>query len=300
MAVPALEPRVVASSTPKPLTYSKRLQGVRATPELQSLVQRAVARVQQDQRQRDLSNDDTNENDSTTRQQFATTTTTLLEYNASSSTNTNAVIPIRVLRAAAAALQDDADWTAALTTSLAFTPPPPPPASHKAYQARLQRLRWQQEETKYGKLTRNVMDAKAFQQDDQVTTKSMTYAASIGLNMIVAPLSFGCFMYFFGGHWLSFLWNSSGATTTNDDTSNHHNNNNDIPRVIISVVSGVVMLFIEMILFVIRTHEMDQAVRSKQAKQKKSQKGGGAFGPYTANTVRHYTDKDKSSSKKAE
>ena len=60
----------------------------------------------------------------------------------------------------------------------------------------MDRLRMQYEETKYMKLTDNLQDHRC---DDDVTAKSMTFAASVGLNMIVAPLSFGCFMYFFAG-----------------------------------------------------------------------------------------------------
>lgn len=63
----------------------------------------------------------------------------------------------------------------------------------------------------------------------------MTYAASIGLNMIIAPLSFGCFMYFFAGGVMHLFWGS-------DDDENRHPtqiNAPDIKRVIIAVVSGV-------------------------------------------------------------
>lgn len=52
---------------------------------------------------------------------------------------------------------------------------------------------------------------------------------------------------------------------------------------IAGVVSGVVMLMIEMILFVIRSHEIDKAT-SKRARTMKT----GAFGYYTANTERHF------------
>ena len=43
-------------------------------------------------------------------------------------------------------------------------------------------------------------------------------------------------------------------------------NNVDIRAVIAGVVSGVCMLFIEMTLFVIRSHEMDAAVTKKARK----------------------------------
>ena len=65
----------------------------------------------------------------------------------------------------------------------------------------------------------------------------------------------------------------------------------------IFIISGVAMLFIEMILFVIRTHEMDRAMRQKQAKQSKLRESGvrgrgsgGAFGYYTANTAREFKE----------
>lgn len=43
------------------------------------------------------------------------------------------------------------------------------------------------------------------------------------------------------------------------------------------------MLIVEMILFVIRSHEMDKAMRKKAKKSKR-----GAFGHYTADTARHF------------
>lgn len=54
-------------------------------------------------------------------------------------------------------------------------------------------------------------------------------------------------------------------------------------KVIAGVVSGALMLMIEMILFVIRSHEMDKAMRTKAKTQKV-----GAFGYYTAKTKRHF------------
>jgi len=83
----------------------------------------------------------------------------------------------------------------------------------------------------------------------------MTYAASVGLNMIVAPISFGVFMYFFAGS----IFNRFFGSDNDNDTSG----NVDIKRVIAGVVSGVCMLFVEMILFVIRSHELDSSVRKK-------------------------------------
>jgi hypothetical protein len=142
----------------------------------------------------------------------------------------------------------------------------------RQFQKRMDWLRCRQEESRYVKLTKNLGKVKA----DDVTTKSMMYAASVGLNMVVAPISFGVLMYFFGGSLLNFVFPR--------DTSHHHHGSNttDIRRVILGVISGVAMLFIEMILFVIRTHEMEAALRKKE-RQKHNQKTGGLqpFGVYT-------------------
>lgn len=163
------------------------------------------------------------------------------------------------------------------TTTLAFTPELKEVAltdEQKRFRKRLERLSLKQEEERYGKLTNNL--GLSVPQDD-VTTRTMTYAASVGLNMIVAPLSFGCFMYFFSGPVLDYLWPVAlppGGTT-------------DIRRVIIGVLSGCGMLFVEMLLFVIRTHELDRAVRTK-SKQKKNRSG--PFGYYTSNTAKTFKE----------
>mmetsp|Transcript_8206 Transcript_8206/g.11725 ORF Transcript_8206/g.11725 Transcript_8206/m.11725 type:complete len:290 (+) Transcript_8206:118-987(+) len=126
----------------------------------------------------------------------------------------------------------------------------------KKYLLRMERLKLRNEERNYSKLTRN-LDRKV---EDDATMKSMSYAASVGANMIVAPISFGVFMYFFSG--AVFGW----ILGDNDDTQGNRGNNVDIKKVIAGVISGVVMLFIEMILFVIRNHEMDESVRKKKKK----------------------------------
>jgi hypothetical protein len=140
-------------------------------------------------------------------------------------------------------------------------------AERRKYRERIERLRLKSEETKYSKLTSNLKSSK---NTDDITARSMTYAASVGLNMIIAPLSFGCFMYFFaGGVFDYFLGDDFSARTTGGT---------DIKRVIIGVVSGVVMLFIEMILYMIRTHEFESHERKKQEK-----KGVEPFGVYSKN-----------------
>ena len=63
----------------------------------------------------------------------------------------------------------------------------------------------------------------------------------------------------------------------------HSFNDNILSKVIAGVVSGVLMLMIEMILFVIRSHEMDVASRKKAKKARP-----GAFGHYTSHTERHF------------
>ena len=124
------------------------------------------------------------------------------------------------------------------------------------FQKRLERLRLQDEERSYLNLTTNLKTAASLK-DDNITVKSMTYAASVGLNMIVAPISFGVFMYFFAGSIFNRLFG----------LENDASGDIDIKRVIAGVVSGVFMLFVEMILFVIRSHELDSSVRKKSKRK---------------------------------
>ena len=109
-------------------------------------------------------------------------------------------------------------------------------------------------------LTTNLKNAASLK-DDNVTAKSMMYATSVGLNMVVAPLSFGVFMYFFAGSIFSRFFDSE------DINDEGRPGDVDIRRVIAGVVSGVFMLFVEMILFVIRSHELDASVRKKSRKR---------------------------------
>jgi hypothetical protein len=168
-------------------------------------------------------------------------------------------VPLDVIRAATSLLKDTSELNAALT-SLVYTPPPPEKDKNstefKRFQKRMDRLRLRAEETRYKKLTNNLDNTI----EDDVTTKSMTYATSVGLNMIVAPISFGVFMYFFAGQVFNWLGGSKPLGP----------HEVDIRRVIAGVISGVGMLFIEMILFVIRTHTMDKVMRKKAKKKSKS------------------------------
>eukprot|EP00339_Tiarina_fusa_P006197 CAMPEP_0117014388 /NCGR_PEP_ID=MMETSP0472-20121206/11678_1 /TAXON_ID=693140 ORGANISM="Tiarina fusus, Strain LIS" /NCGR_SAMPLE_ID=MMETSP0472 /ASSEMBLY_ACC=CAM_ASM_000603 /LENGTH=262 /DNA_ID=CAMNT_0004717927 /DNA_START=8 /DNA_END=796 /DNA_ORIENTATION=+ len=180
-------------------------------------------------------------------------------------------LPLDVLFAMQSILQNDPRVEAALNTSLAFTPSCseiPETAARRKFEERLKRLRLQQEESKYSRLTGNILQAP----QDDINAKSMTYAASVGLNMIVAPLSFGTFMYFFAGGLFDYFLDESFSARTTGGT--------DIKRVIVGVVSGVIMLIIEMVLFVIRTHEFEEHTRRKNKKKKKNQ----PFGVYAKET----------------
>lgn len=218
----------------------------------------------------------------------------------STSTSTTAFIPIQVIRSMAVILSSPSPYRGGKTrleplesclssTSLAFTRPPPEATNDLSpeqvkFRQRLQRLRNKEQESHYKALVHNVggeQQEAALASKSDVTTRSMTYAASIGLNMIIAPLSFGCFMYFFAGGLLDYFF-------PEDETSINHRHNHNVPkigRLLVGVISGVLMMFIEMILFVIRTHEMDKAIRKKSKKQQV-----GAFGFYTAETVKTYKE----------
>jgi len=159
--------------------------------------------------------------------------------------------------------QQSQDLEAALqhTKQLSFQKSQPNKSSNKQsndlkFQKRLERLRLQDEERSYSNLTTNLKTAASLK-DDNITVKSMTYAASVGLNMIVAPISFGVFMYFFAGSIFNRLFGMEGPASGDID----------IKRVIAGVVSGVFMLFVEMILFVIRSHELDASVRKKSKRK---------------------------------
>lgn len=125
----------------------------------------------------------------------------------------------------------------------------------KKYLERIRLLKLKREERQYAKLTKNIDNKYT----EDAGTRTMTYAASVGLNMIVAPLSFGCFCYFFSAVFFSWIDSRTGREPAND--------NIDIRRVILGVISGVVMMFIEMILFVIRSHALEKSVTIKQRKK---------------------------------
>ena len=125
----------------------------------------------------------------------------------------------------------------------------------KKYLERIRLLKLRKEERQYSKLTKNI-DKKP---TEDAGTKTMTYAASVGLNMIVAPLSFGCLCYFFSAGIFSWIDGRIGRKPAND--------NIDIRRVILGVIAGVIMMFIEMILFVIRSHTLEKSLTIKERKK---------------------------------
>jgi hypothetical protein len=235
--------------------YRKRLEGVKPTKELLELLELSL-------------------------QQAQPTNHALQEWKEN---RTDRWIPISILRAMQQVLEphDCERLEKALQqTSLVFTPKPPPAALTKEqeeYRKRIERLSLKHEERRYTELTSNVNKAP---EKDDVTTRSMTYAASVGLNMVIAPLSFGCFMYFFAGGLFDFFLES-------DDSSSK----SDMKRVVIGVVSGVIMLFIEMLLFVIRTHEMDEAMRKKSKRATSTQV---PFSQYTSETKKTFVEEKKS------
>ncbi|KAL3794494.1 hypothetical protein HJC23_013967 [Cyclotella cryptica] len=144
----------------------------------------------------------------------------------------------------------------ALRTPLIFTSPTTPPSSNPTFEKRLAHLRQLNEERSYLASTSNIQKLNAHSTHDDINVKSMMYATSVGLNMIVAPVSFGVFMYFFAGSLFGRFF-----------PPDNRGNNVDVRQVIAGVLSGVILLFIEMILFVIRSHELDASVRKKKRRR---------------------------------
>lgn len=267
------------------VAYKKRLEGVKPTDELKSLLKKSLSKAEA----LSTKGGDDEDDDVSPCLPFssAKAASVLKAYKKDGN-----FIPIAVIRAMETVLKDESTSEVQLqkaltSTSLVFTPPPQnllddaidestlTPEQRK-FRQRMQRLRFKNEQTKYSKLTNNL--GMNVVQDD-VTTKSMTYAASIGLNMIVAPISFGVFMYFFAGSLFDFFWPTSQRSALAGQP--------DIRRVIAGVISGVLMLFVEMLLFVIRTNELDKAVRKKQKKNKNQ----GPFGYYTSSTNKTFQDR---------
>ena len=190
--------------------------------------------------------------------------TTKKQHDFSNPTN-DMMIPIQVIKSIHTLLKiqtSDSITTQTLhnalqTSYLTFTLPKPPSKEERErkekYQKRLEQLKLKDEERRYGSITNNIQ----LKVDEESHIKSMSYTTSIGLNMIVAPISFGVFMYFFS-HQL-FTWR--GVVV---DDNVYDGRKVDVKRVITAVISGVIMLFIEMILFVIRSHELEESIRKKK------------------------------------
>ena len=263
------------------MEYTKQLEGVRVTPELKKLLNEcrrntrdpavaadestavvAATGMSLEQARQVLNN-------------METTTTTTNDDNAVENKKEEMiedcppVLHLSVVQAMTTVLLSRNESTDrlndALSSSLVFTPPPPelPPTAQQAkWEKRMKRLRLRAEETKYKKLTNNLDNTP----EDDVTTKSMMYATSVGLNMIVAPITFGVFMYFFAGQIFSWMVDEEAQyeRTALDQQKT------DIQKVIAGVVGGVLMLFVEMILFVIRTHAMDESILKKRKTKKLS------------------------------
>ena len=265
--------------------YSKRLQGIQLNDDLQQLIDDIWSQLQQEDTSFLPNHEDTTATATALSfeeraliQKYTTLTSTT---STSGDEVTTTFYPIALLRAMEKVQHDkvhsilNQSTTSSSSTKLAFTSPPPLTRQQQLFQKRLHRLKLSQEERQYQNITHNVVREK--EDDDHVTTRSMTYAASIGLNMIVAPLSFGCFMYFFAGSLLNYVFGEPHE-------GKHHPSTVDVRRVMVGVISGVLMLFIEMILFVIRTHELEKALRLKN-KQSSNRK---PFGHYSSNTRKHF------------
>jgi hypothetical protein len=268
--------------------YKKRLEGIHLNDSWRELLDRARSKCDSAGETTDAAtfssswsstaNDNNNDEEAT-----ALAYATLREYLQQPPTRSS-YLPIRIVVSLAVVLGREAvgkvlEEDDAGTSSLAFTPEPSKmdeeaaDEERKRFRRRLERLALRREEEKYGKLTKNLGLTVP---EDDVTTRTMTYAASVGLNLIIAPLSFGCFMWFFSGPLLDYVWPMKLSP-----------NGTDIRRVMIGVMSGCGMLFVEMLLFVIRTHELDRAVRSK-SRQAKNQPG--PFGYYTSKTAKTFKD----------
>ena len=169
---------------------------------------------------------------------------------------------------------------------LVFTSPPVAPSiedlspERQHYLHRIEKLKLLTEERKYKRLTGNIHDGSRDEAGEH-NASSMTYAMSVGMNMIIAPISFGAFMYFFSGGVFDYLFPKG------DEYERKHPNAVDIKRVIVGVVSGVVMMIIEMVLFVIRSHEIDYHMTKKKKKR-----GVQPFGAYSSSMPKSYTDED--------
>lgn len=93
-------------------------------------------------------------------------------------------------------------------------------------------------------------------------------------------------MFFFAGSIFSRFFDNA---TDDDNGRSRVGDTIDIRQVIAGVVSGVFMLFVEMILFVIRSHELDASVRKKS---KRKENRANAFGYTQKSMARVYVRDD--------
>lgn len=241
------------------MACTKQLEGVQSTKELRSLLQ-AVSKLRTELIKEHL-NDGSDASVVTRASAMLPSSevrSILAKYDEQKNKET---IPLRVVKVMRFILCSDKGKLKKLEgalaeTTLVFTAPPPVTAEsdeQRRYKKRMNKLKLKAEETKYSNLVSN-LDTTV---EDDMNAKSMTYAASIGLNMIVAPISFGVFMYFFAGPIFDMFFGKQDIDPRKAD----------IRSVIAGVISGVAMLFIEMILFVIRTHEFERALAKKKRKK---------------------------------
>ena len=250
------------------MATNKKLEGEHYTAELRSLSKRVLALKHTDSNAADHVKSHLSADTLPLSSLKAMRTIIKQKCNESENVKTSLLANLNAALVAATKSSPTADQTQARgggRGGLQFTAPPTKPspdqltAEEVKYQRRIERLRLKAEENRYSRLVNN-LDTKVA---DDETMKSMTYATSVGMNMIVAPISFGAFMYFFSGQLFGWVLDKA-----DDGASRNSNSNNvDIRAVITGVISGVIMLFIEMTLFVIRSHEMDAAV-SKKAKKR--------------------------------
>jgi len=79
----------------------------------------------------------------------------------------------------------------------------------------------------------------------------MKYATSVCMNMILAPISIGGFIYYCS----QWMVKDSGS------------NKVSLARILWSVCSGIIILFIEMVLFIIRNDRMDVTIEKKRVRR---------------------------------
>ena len=185
----------------------------------------------------------------------------ILKESTSANQSSNDYIPLQAITIAKSIaiklsllLELEALNVALQNKTLIYSKPQDTKTTSAAYKSRIQKLQLAEQEKQYSNITKNINTAP----DDDQTIKSMMYAASVGMNMIVAPISIGVIMYFFAGKLFAFII---------PDYQQEKGKIN-IHGVIAGVLVGVIMLFIEMILFVIRNHEMDKFVTKKMKRKK--------------------------------